>query len=132
MVEAAELKKWPAVKDETLRHEFKLKYVLKGQGNTKHRDELAKDVMALANTAGRTRDIPGSFTWETEQQRGLERYPRTSMWIVTDTEAELDRMGADWPPLKSGLFEGPVERFRAFKREADEKVARAVRNFFSR
>lgn len=76
--------------------------------------------------------IPGSFTWESEQYRGLRRYPRTSVWIVTDTEAELDRMGADWPPLKSGLFEGPVERFRAFKREADEKVARAVRNFFSR
>ena len=76
--------------------------------------------------------IPGSFTWETEQQRGLERYPRTRVWIVTDTEAELDRTGADWPPLKSGLFEGPVERFRAFKREADEKVARAVSNFFNR
>lgn len=76
--------------------------------------------------------IPGSFTWESEQYRGLRRYPRTSVWIVSDTEAELDRMGADWPPLKSGLFEGPVERFRAFKREADEKVARAVRNFFSR
>jgi hypothetical protein len=75
--------------------------------------------------------IPGSFTWESEQYRGLRRYPRTSVWIVTDTEAELDRMGADWPPLKSGLFEGPVERFRAFKRGADEKVARAVRNFFS-
>ena len=56
MVEAVELRKWLAVKDETLRREFKLKYVLKGQGNTKHRDELAKDVMALANTAGRTRD----------------------------------------------------------------------------
>ena len=76
--------------------------------------------------------IPGSFTWESEQYRGLQRYPRTSVWIVGDTEAELDRMGADWPPLKSGVFEGPVERFRAFKREADEKVAKAVRNFFSR
>jgi hypothetical protein len=54
------------------------------------------------------------------------------VWIVGDTEAELDRMGADWPPLKSGIFEGPVERFRAFKRGTDEKVARAVRNFFSR
>jgi len=76
--------------------------------------------------------IPGSFTWESEQYRGLQRYPRTSVWIVGDTEAELNQMGADWPPLKSGVFEGPVERFRAFKRDADEKVARAVRNFFSR
>lgn len=76
--------------------------------------------------------IPGSFTWESEQQRGLQRFPMTNVWIVRDTEAELDRMGAEWPPLKSGLFEGPVERFRAFKREADEKVERAARNFFSR
>ena len=76
--------------------------------------------------------IPGSFTWESEQYRGHQRYPRTNVWIVADTEAELDRMGADWPPLKSGLFDGPVERFRAFKHEADEKVARAVSNFFSR
>jgi hypothetical protein len=76
--------------------------------------------------------IPGSFTWESEQQRGLQRYPMTNVWIVRDTEAELDQMGAAWPPLKSGLFEGPVERFRAFKREADEKVERAARDFFSR
>jgi hypothetical protein len=76
--------------------------------------------------------IPGSFTWESEQHRRLLRYPRTSVWIVDDTEVELDRMGEDWPPLKSGVFEGPVERFRAFKREADEKVAKAVRNFYSR
>lgn len=73
--------------------------------------------------------IHGSFTWTSEQQRGLQRYPRTNVWIVSDTEAEQDRMGAEWPPLKSGLFDGPVERFRAFKSEADQKVAKAAAYF---
>jgi hypothetical protein len=73
--------------------------------------------------------IHGSFTWTSEQQRGLQRYSKTNVWIVSDTEAELDRMGAEWPPLKSGLFDGPVERFRAFKSEADQKVARAAAYF---
>ena len=76
--------------------------------------------------------IPGSFTWESEQYRGLRRYSKTGVWIISDTETELDRMGADWPPLKSGLFKGPLDSFRAFKRDADQKVARAVRDFFSR
>lgn len=76
--------------------------------------------------------IPGSFTWESEQYRGLRRNYRTGVWIISDTETELDRMGEDWPPLKSGLFKGPLESFRAFKREADQKVARAARDFFSR
>lgn len=76
--------------------------------------------------------IPGSFTWESEQYRGLRRNSRTGVWIISDTETELDRMGAEWPPLKSGLFKGPLESFRAFKREADQKVAQAARDFFSR
>lgn len=76
--------------------------------------------------------IPGSFTWESEQYRGLQRYYKTGVWIINDTETELDRMGEDWPPLKSGLFKGPLDSFRAFKREADQKVAKAVRDFFSR
>ena len=75
--------------------------------------------------------IPGSFTWESEQYRGLRRYSKTGVWIISDTETELVRMGADWPPLKSGLFKGPLDSFRAFKRDADQKVARAVRDFFA-
>jgi hypothetical protein len=76
--------------------------------------------------------IPGSFTWGSEQHRRLQIHLGPKVWIVRDTDAELERMGAEWPPLKSGLFDGPVERFRAFKNEADQKVARAVRGFYSR
>lgn len=75
--------------------------------------------------------IPGSFTWESEQYRGLRRNSMTGVWIINDTETELDRMGEDWPPLKSRLFKGPLESFRAFKREADQKVAQAARDFFN-
>lgn len=39
--------------DEMPKVEFKLKYVLTGQGNNKIKDEVAKDIIALANTAGR-------------------------------------------------------------------------------
>lgn len=56
MVKAADLKKWFAEKDETPKREFKLKYVLTGQGRGKYLDELAKDLIALTNTAGRSRD----------------------------------------------------------------------------
>jgi hypothetical protein len=76
--------------------------------------------------------IVGSFAWESEQMKGLRMYPQTNVWIVRDTEAELDRMGADWQPLKSGLFDGPVERFRDFKNEADKKVLQAAASFFFR
>lgn len=43
-------------RDETPRCEFKLKYVLSGQSRSKMLDEIAKDVIALANTAGRRAD----------------------------------------------------------------------------
>jgi hypothetical protein len=42
----------------------------------------------------------------------------------------LDSLGADWPPLKSGLFDGSVEQFRAFKNEADKKVIEEAGKYF--
>jgi hypothetical protein len=41
---------------EALRIEFKAKIDLKGQGKDARRDEFAKDILGLANTAGRTAD----------------------------------------------------------------------------
>lgn len=76
--------------------------------------------------------IAGSFAWESEQMKGLRKYPQTRVWIVRDTEAELDQMGSDWPPLKSGLFSGPVEHFRTVKRELDQKIYEVASNFFLR
>src|SRR4051794_24382847 len=53
---AEKLKELLAIKDESPRCEFKLKYILSGQGKSKALDELAKDIIALANTAGRDID----------------------------------------------------------------------------
>jgi len=74
--------------------------------------------------------IVGSFSWESEQQRGFKLIPRTNVWIVRETEEELDRLGADWAPLKSGVFDGPLEEFRAFKKKADLKVSKSAADFF--
>lgn len=74
--------------------------------------------------------IVGSFSWESEQYRKLNLYSSTNVWIVRETEEELDRLGADWPPFKNGLFDGPLEEFRAFKKRADLKVSQSVSDFF--
>jgi hypothetical protein len=87
---------------------------------------------ALASEADGNGLIVGSFTWESEQQKSYERYPGTRVWIVRETEDELDRLGTDWPPLRSGLFDGPLDRFRAFKSEVDQRVLREAANFFGR
>ena len=85
---------------------------------------------ALASEAQGNGLIVGSFSWESEQNRGLNLFPRTNIWIVRETEEELDRLGDDWPPLKSGLFEGPLEDFRAFKKKVDLKVSKSTTDFF--
>jgi hypothetical protein len=67
MADVAQIKAWLAQKDETPRLEFKLKYVLTGPGGSKQKDELGKDIIALANTAGRAKNdvahlLPGAVT----------------------------------------------------------------------
>jgi hypothetical protein len=42
--------------EEGLRIEFKAKIDLQGQGKDARRDEFAKDILGLVNTAGRTVD----------------------------------------------------------------------------
>lgn len=56
MIDAAELKEFLEKKDESPKIEFKLKYDLSGQNKNKYYDELAKDLLALTNTAGRAAD----------------------------------------------------------------------------
>jgi hypothetical protein len=53
MLNEATLREILSQKDETPRSELKLKYVLSGQGKGKALDEVAKDIIALTNTAGR-------------------------------------------------------------------------------
>lgn len=73
--------------------------------------------------------IVGSFSWASEQKRGQSSFPPSNVWIVRETEEELDRLGPDWPPLKSGLFDGPIEKFREFKKQVDLKVSKSVTDF---
>ena len=85
---------------------------------------------ALVSEAENNGLIVGSFSWESEQNRGLRSFPPTNVWIVRETEEELERLGSNWPPLKSGLFDGSLEQFRAFKNKVDLKVRQSASDFF--
>lgn len=54
MITKEKLQEFLILKDETPRIEFKLKYELSGQNSGKIKDEVAKDILALTNTAGRS------------------------------------------------------------------------------
>ncbi len=56
MIDQHKLKEFLELKDESPKVEFKLKYELTGQNKSKNLDELAKDLLALTNTAGRAAD----------------------------------------------------------------------------
>lgn len=56
MINAVKLKELLECKDESPKLEFKLKYEFSGQDKGKRQDEFAKDLLALANTAGRAAD----------------------------------------------------------------------------
>lgn len=56
MLNESGLKELLARKGETPRIELKLRYVLSGQGKAKVLDEVAKDIIALTNSAGRKTD----------------------------------------------------------------------------
>lgn len=53
MIDVAQLKEFLERKDESPKVEFKLKCEFSGQDKGKRQDEFAKDLLALANTAGR-------------------------------------------------------------------------------
>lgn len=53
MIDEHKLKEFLALNEESPKVEFKLKYELSGQNKSKNTDELAKDLLALTNTAGR-------------------------------------------------------------------------------
>lgn len=53
MIEINTIRAFLANRDEMPTIEFKAQYLFTGQGNNKRRDECAKDIIALTNTAGR-------------------------------------------------------------------------------
>ena len=68
------------------------------------------EVMIAFNYLDSTTDLserhwmpPGRYCW-----KGV----RQSTGPATVLLAEAEEMGADWPPLKAGMFGGTVERFR--------------------
>jgi hypothetical protein len=56
LIDSTELQALLGKDDETPTIEFKLKYVLTGPDRGKFLDEIAKDLLSLVNTAGRTKD----------------------------------------------------------------------------
>lgn len=56
MIDSSQLQTFLAKDDETPNLEFKLKYVLAGPDRGKFLDEMAKDLLALINTAGKAKD----------------------------------------------------------------------------
>ncbi|OIQ10364.1 SIR2 family protein [Neomoorella thermoacetica] len=44
--------------------------------------------------------------------------------ITKVIETEIQKMGANWPPLKAGLFDGSLERFNYIKAEFDQFIKR--------
>jgi hypothetical protein len=42
--------------------------------------------------------------------------------IMAEVEEEIERLGADWPPLRAGMFEGSLARLQEVKRVFDEFV----------
>ncbi len=79
-------------------------------------------LFALFSVARNNGLLLGSYVWESELRRGHQRYHRPVVPIIMETDAELDRMGADWQPLKSGLFVGSLEDFKAFKTKTDQTI----------
>jgi hypothetical protein len=60
MLDETRLRELLVLTEELPTVEFKLKYVLSGQGKNKALDELAKDIIALTNTGGRN---PGDYAY---------------------------------------------------------------------
>ncbi|MGA9997564.1 MAG: ATP-binding protein [Pyrinomonadaceae bacterium] len=81
-------------------------------------------------TAAQKVGIPmWSFAWESEIRRGHQKYYEAAVPIIRETDTELDKVGEDWPPLKSGLFDGPLQSFRSFKSEVDQTIIKRIPDF---
>jgi hypothetical protein len=61
----------------------------------------------------------GTYMWEPQL-----RHPRHH--VINETNMEIERAGADWPPISDSLFDGPLEGFQRFKREADERIVSLI------
>jgi len=60
--------------------------------------------------------LPGRFAWRARQ------YPQGS--IMSEVDLEVKNTGRSWPPLRTGLFDGSVERFQSIKKMLDERISK--------
>jgi hypothetical protein len=58
----------------------------------------------------------GRFAW-------TARY-RPQLQIAGKLDAEIESLGSDWPPLKFGVLEGPVDELKLRKQSFDEFIAK--------
>lgn len=73
--------------------------------------------------------ISGSYMWESEIHRKLQRSYSQTLATVIETNTEIERDGAEWLPFKSEVFSGTWENFLDFKKDRDEKITERARDF---
>lgn len=66
--------------------------------------------------------IQSLFNTESEFVRGHQQYGEATVPVIKQTDEELARLGAEWPPLKHGIFAGPLDTFKEFKAKADNDL----------
>jgi len=89
-------------------------------------------LFALDSLAKDNGIITGSFMWESEIRRKLQRSYSQILAPVIETNAEIERAsGSEWLPFKSGVFTGSWENFSAFKTTADEKLSKRARDYIT-
>lgn len=69
----------------------------------------------------------GSYIWEKFIRKSFARH---SPYIHRETSEEVARMGDEWPPLRTGLYDGPLDEFKEFKEEADTSLLSVIRQFY--
>jgi hypothetical protein len=61
--------------------------------------------------------LMGRFAWKA-MRRAYERS------VLDEINEEVKSAGADWPPLKAGLFDGSVERLHSVRTGIDERISK--------
>ena len=90
-------------------------------------------LFALAYAAEHKREwgsavVPvGSYVWERFIRKAFASH---SPYIHRETSEEVERMGGEWPPLRAGVYDGPLDKFREFKEEADASLIKVIRQFY--
>jgi hypothetical protein len=69
----------------------------------------------------------GSYVWERFIRKAFASH---SPYIHRETSEEVMRMGEQWPPLHAGVYDGPLDKFREFKEEADASLLNVIRQFY--